>query len=167
MVTRIKRMLRHWLTPAWRTQLVFPARVMRTITEAIRQSETEHRGEIRFVVEASLDFMALMRNQTARERALEVFSHLGIWDTEHNNGVLVYLLLADHDVEIIADRGINSHVNRDEWQDICHDMENAFREKRFEEGVIAGINAIRGCLIRHYPGRDIKTNELADQPVVL
>jgi uncharacterized membrane protein YgcG len=167
MVTLIKRMLRHWLTPLWRTHQVFPPRVMRAITEAIRQSETRHRGEIRFVVEASLDFMAVVRNQSARERAIEVFSRLGIWDTEYNNGVLIYLLLADHDVEIIADRGINSHLGQEEWQAICRGMENAFREKRFEEGVIAGIQAVNEHLIRHYPGRNIRTNELPDQPVIL
>ena len=167
MVKTLTRIVRHTLTPAWRARQVFPPHVLQAIAEAIRLCETRHRGEIRFVVEAALDFLPLVRQQTARERAIEVFSQLGIWDTEHNNGVLIYLLLADRDVEITADRGINRHVGNEEWQILCQDMERAFSAQRYQEGVIQGIHAISAHLARHYPAQGAKTNELPDQPVLL
>ena len=140
---------------------------MRAIEEAIRASEATHHGQIRFAVEAALDVLPLLRNQSARGRAIDVFSLLRVWDTEHNNGVLIYLLLADRDVEIVADRGISSRVGQDQWERICREMEHAFREGRFEEGVLAGIRAVSAHLARHYPGQDKRRNELPDSPVVL
>ncbi len=167
MVEMMKRLLRHTLTPPWRVRQLFPARVMHAITTAIHQCETHHRGEIRFAVEASLDVPALLRKQTARERAIAVFAQLGVWDTEHNNGVLIYVLLADHDVEIIADRGINRHVGREAWEAICREMELDLRQQRFQEAMLHGIGAISAHLARHYPGQGENINELPDQPVVL
>jgi uncharacterized membrane protein len=140
---------------------------MRAIEEAIRASEATHHGQIRFAVEAALDVLPLLRNQSARGRAIDVFSLLRVWDTEHNNGVLIYLLLADRDVEIVADRGISSRVGQDQWERICREMEHAFREGRFEEGVLAGIRAVSAHLARYYPGQDKRRNELPDSPVVL
>jgi uncharacterized membrane protein len=163
----ITRLLRHTLTPPWRVRQLFPSRLMRTITTAIHQCETRHRGEIRFAVEASLDVPALLRKQTARERAIAVFAQLGVWDTEHNNGVLIYVLLADHDVEIIADRGINRHVGREAWETICREMELDLRQQRFQEAMLHGISAVSAHLARHYPGQGEKINELPDQPVIL
>jgi uncharacterized membrane protein len=138
---------------------------MKAIEAAIHASEQTHAGEVRFAVEAALHPRALVRGQSARERALEVFSRLRIWDTEHNNGVLIYLLLADKDVEIVADRGIHRKVG--DWEPICQLMETAFREGHFEQGVIAGINAVSEHLVRHYPRQGETRNELPDQPVVL
>jgi uncharacterized membrane protein len=140
---------------------------MRMIEQAIRESEATHNGQIRFAVEAALDIGPLLRNQSARERAIDVFSFLRVWDTEHNNGVLVYLLLADRDVEIVADRGIARRVAPEEWERVCRDMEAAFREGRFENGVIDGIRAVSAHLARHHPGTGGRPNELPDQPVVL
>lgn len=140
---------------------------MRAIEEAIRGSEATHDGQIGFAVEAALDVLPLLRNQSARGRAIDVFSLLRVWDTEHNNGVLIYLLLADRDVEIVADRGIFSRVARDEWEGICRDMEHMFREGRFEEGTLSGIRAVSAHLARHFPGQGRRTNELPDAPVVL
>ncbi|MDH4285099.1 MAG: TPM domain-containing protein, partial [Gallionellaceae bacterium] len=120
-----------------------------------------------FAVEASLDFTALHHNQTARERAIEMFSQLRVWDTEHNSGVLIYLLLADRDVEIIADRGIHARLGNAVWEAICRDMEASFREGRFEGGVISGIRAISNHLQQHFPARPVALNELPDKPVVL
>ncbi len=166
MVEMLKRLLRHTLTPPWRVRQLFPARVMHAITTAIHQCETHHRGEIRFAVEASLDVPALLRKQTARERAIAVFAQLGVWDTEHNNGVLIYVLLADHDVEIIADRGINRHVGREAWETICREMELDLRQQRFQEAILHGISAISAHLARHQPAQGENINELPDQPVV-
>jgi uncharacterized membrane protein len=159
------RIFRHLFSPSWRVRTAFPAHAMKAIEAAIKASENTHAGEVRFAVEAALHPIALARGQSARERALEVFSRLRIWDTEHNNGVLIYLLLAERDVEIIADRGIHQKVGG--WEPICRAMETAFREGRFEQGVIAGIGAVREHLVRHYPRQGGERNELPDQPVVL
>lgn len=161
------RMLRHLLTPHWRVRTAFPRHSLRAIEVAIRDSELHHRGQIRFAVEASLDFVHLLRNVSARHRAVEVFSHLHIWDTEHNNGVLIYLLLADRDVEIIADRGIHARVGAEPWEIICREMEAHFKNNRYEEGVIAGIKAVSKHLAHHYPGEGPRLNELPDTPVLL
>jgi uncharacterized membrane protein len=140
---------------------------MHAIERAIRDSEATHSGQIRFAVEAALDIGPLLRNQSARGRAIDVFSFLRVWDTQHNNGVLVYLLLADRDVEIVADRGISRHVAAEDWERICHDMEAAFRAGRFEDGVVGGIRAVSAHLSRHHPGTGARPNELPDAPVVL
>lgn len=167
MVTSLARVIRHLGNPPWRVRTAFPDRTMRVIEEAVRANEATHHGQIRFAVEAALDFLPLLRNQSARARAIDVFSLLRVWDTADNNGVLIYLLLADRDVEIVADRGISSRVGRDEWERICRAMEHAFREGRFEEGVLAGIRAVSAHLAREYPGGDKRRNELPDAPVVL
>ena len=119
------------------------------------------------MVEGALDGAPLFRNQPARERALDIFSHLRIWDTAHNNGVLIYLLLADRDVEIVADRGIDAHVGAAGWEKICVDMETAFRAGQFERGVIKGIEAVSQLLATHFPPQAGGRNELPDAPVVM
>src|SRR5918992_1161003 len=160
----MKRLLRHLFTGAWQVRRVFPPDVMKSIEAAIAAAEQLHHGEIRFAVEAGLDVLPLLNGQSARERAIQVFSDLRVWDTERNNGVLIYLLLADRDVEIVADRGIDARVGADGWESICHRMEALFRQSRFKAGVIAGIEAVSGYLARHYPRRDADTNELPDAP---
>jgi len=159
------RLFKHLVAGRLAVLRVLPPRAMRAIEQAIRESEAGHGGQIRFAVEPVLDFAALMRGQSARQRAIEVFSQLRVWDTEHNNGVLIYLLLADRDVEIIADRGIHARLGNAGWETVCREMEQAFRQGRFEEGVIAGIKAVSDHLQRHYPSR--QSNELPDKPVVL
>jgi uncharacterized membrane protein len=109
----------------------------------------------------------LFTGQTARDRALDVFSHLRIWDTAHNNGVLIYLLLADRDVEIVADRGIDAKVGRAGWQQICAAMEADFRGGNFSGGVIKGIAAVSRELAKYYPRQGAGPNELPDAPVVM
>lgn len=140
---------------------------MRAIERTIRESEASHGGQIRFAVEPALDFAALVRGQSARQRAIEVFSQLRVWDTEHNNGVLIYLLLADRDVEIVADRGIHARLGNAGWETICREMEQAFRQGRFEEGVIAGIRAVGGHLEKHFANRPAGPSELPDRPVII
>lgn len=163
-----QRIFKHLMTGNMAVRLAFPARSMDAIEQAIRETETRHGGQIRFAVEASLDFAALRRNQTAGERGIEMFSQLRVWDTEQNNGVLIYLLLADHDVEIIADRGIYARLGSAVWEEICHDMEAAFRLGQFEEGVIKGVHEVGSHLQRHFPKKSgLAENELPDKPVVL
>jgi uncharacterized membrane protein len=161
------RMLRHLSIPPWRLRLAFPAHTLRAIETAIRDSEATHAGQIRFAVENALNPLALWRHQIARERALEVFSQLRVWDTEQNNGVLIYLLLADHDVEIIADRGVHARVGGEAWEKICRKMEVLFRDGNIEAGVLHGVREVSMQLVRFYPSRGPGPNELANRPVVL
>jgi uncharacterized membrane protein len=141
---------------------------MAAITKAIQESERQHRGELRFAVEGVLDWSRLIRDESPEERALEVFSRLRVWDTAENNGVLIYLLLADHHVEIVADRGVHQRVGAQGWAAICHQMEQDFAAGRFEDGVKRGIQSVAGILIREYPATGTPNpNELPDEPVVL
>ena len=163
----IKRIGKHLLEHRWRVRREFPPRVLSAIEQAIKAGEATHSGQIRFVVEGALDGVPLFSNQPARERALDVFAHLRIWDTHHNNGVLIYLLLADRDVEIVADRGIDAKVGHAGWETICRAMETDFRAGRFEQGVIKGIEAVSRELARYFPHVAGGPNELPDKPVVI
>jgi hypothetical protein len=163
----IRRIGRHLLEHHWRVRRIFAPPVLVRIEAAIRAGEATHSGQLRFVVEGALDGLPLFRDQRPRERALDVFSHLRIWDTAHNNGVLIYLLLADRDVEIVADRGIDAYVGAAGWDKICRDMEAEFRNGRFEDGVINGIAAVSRELARHFPPQSPQRNELPDKPVVM
>jgi uncharacterized membrane protein len=140
---------------------------MPAIEQAIKRGEATHRGEIRFAAEDALDGPELLAGESARARAIEVFSELRVWDTEENNGVLVYLLLADHDIEIIADRGINARVTQQDWERICRRMEEELRRGGYEKAVVTGIEEASRLLARHYPPRPGDRNELPDAPVRL
>jgi uncharacterized membrane protein len=163
----IKRIGKHLLEHHWRVRRIFTGSVLASIEQAIKAAETGHSGQIRFVVEGALDGAPLFRGQSARGRALDIFSQLRIWDTAHNNGVLIYLLLADRDVEIIADRGIDAKVGAAGWEKICALMEAEFRQSNFEAGVIKGIEAVSRELARCFPANDVGRNELPDAPVVI
>src|SRR6201984_1428975 len=147
---RIKRTAKHLIEHHWRARRIFTRPVRAGIEQAIKTGEATHSGQVRFVVEGALDGAPLFRDQSARERALDVFAHLRIWDTEHNNGVLIYLLLADRKVEIIADRGIDVRVGEAGWQNICRDLETEFRRGQFEAGAIKGIEAVSRELAKHF-----------------
>ena len=151
----------------WQVKRAFPPDSLRAIEQAIKASETTHTGEIRFVIEGALETWPLLQGQTARERAIEVFSQQRLWDTEHNNGVLIYLLLADRDVEIVADRKIHALVGSQEWETICRGMETAFRQADFERGVVDGIQAVTRHLVKHFPASGANPNELPDTPMLL
>jgi uncharacterized membrane protein len=163
----IRRIGRHLLEYRWRLRRDFPPRVLAAIEQAVKAGEATHSGQIRFVVEGALDGAPLFRDQPARDRALDIFSQLRIWDTAHNNGVLIYLLLADRNVEIVADRGIDAKVGADGWEKICVEMESDFRAGNFQGGVIKGIDAVSRQLAAHFPAQPGSRNELPDKPVVL
>ena len=163
----MKRLLRHLFTDHAAARRAFPKPVLRAIGAAISNGELRHDGELRFVIEASLPYSYILGKRPARSRALDVFSQLRIWDTEHNSGVLVYVMLADRAVEIVADRGINARVKERTWQNICAAMQKAFRERQFESGALAGIEAVSDLLAEHFPPGTSNPNELPDEPVVL
>jgi uncharacterized membrane protein len=163
----IGRIGKHLLQHRWRERKIFTPKVLAAIEQAIKTGEATHAGQIRFVVEGALDGAPLFRNQAARERALDIFSQLRIWDTAHNNGVLIYLLLADRRVEIIADRGIDAKVGAAGWAKICADMQIDFKAGNFEAGVIRGIEAVSRQLAKYFPKHGGGVNELPDAPVVM
>jgi len=163
---KIIRFFKH-LGGAWQVRRHFPSAALKRIEDAIRSSEKTHSGELQFVVEAALHPYEALLGKTPRQRAIELFSRLGIWDTEQNNGVLIYLLLADHDVEIVADRGIHKHIGDHGWDAICRDMETAFREGQFEAGMLLGIRQISEVLHTHFPSDGSNINELPDKPLVV
>lgn len=163
----IQRTIKHLLASHWRVRRAFPPSSLAAVAAAIGIAEQGHDGEIRFAVEGSLDPGALWRGQTPRERAIEVFSTLRVWDTRHNNGILIYVLLADRAVEIVADRGIHVHEAPETWQAICRQIEAAFGRGDYEAGAKAGIEAVARVLRRHFARADVSGNELPDEPAVL
>ncbi|SDT03587.1 TPM domain-containing protein [Bradyrhizobium canariense] len=163
----IRRIGKHLLAHRWQARRLFPRKVLTAIEQAIKAGEATHSGQIRFVVEGALDGAPLFRDQPARDRAIDIFSQLRIWDTAHNNGVLIYLLLADHNVEIIADRGIDAKVGAAGWEKICAEMETDFKAGNFETGVIRGIGAVSRQLAKYFPAHGKGPNELPDAPVVM
>src|SRR5215472_18579641 len=164
---KITRLIRHLLTTRFGTRRHFPAPVLAAIEQAIKDCEARHAGEIRFVVETAFDFPELWHDLPPRRRALQVFGQLGVWDTAHNNGVLIYVLMADRVVEIVADRGIAARVPQAEWGAVCRQMEHHYRERRFREGSLAGILGVGALLGRHFPGKAGGGHELPEQPVLL
>jgi uncharacterized membrane protein YgcG len=163
----IQRIWCHFAMTQGRVNRAFPRATLSAIEQTIKASETGHLGEIRFVVEGALDTAPLFGGQSAKERALELFSKLRIWDTEHNSGVLIYLLLADRQVEIVADRGIHAKAGTHAWAAICGTMESAFKKSKFQDGVIQGIHAVTRQLTDHFPTAIGNRNELPDRPLVL
>jgi len=162
-----KRFLRHLATTNAQVNRAFPPAALNAIEQAINSSEASHTGEVRFVVEGALDGAPLFGGQTAKERALDLFSQLRMWDTEHNTGVLIYLLLADRAVEIVADRGIHAKAGPHTWVAICHEMEAAFKAAKFEGGAVNGIQAVTRQLVDHFPAGERNANELPDRPLVI
>ncbi|HLS86927.1 MAG TPA: TPM domain-containing protein [Burkholderiales bacterium] len=160
------RFFRHVLSLPGAVGRAFPASSLSRIEQAVAESENLHGGQIRFAVEAALEPAELLRGVSARERAIEVFSELRVWDTEANNGVLLYLLLADHDVEIVADRGYNGKVRPDEWEAVCREMEASLRGGRYEEAVLEGIRGIAELVAPHFPAGSGR-GELSDRPAVV
>jgi uncharacterized membrane protein len=146
----------------------FPRDSLKAIEAAVRECESRHSGEIRFAAESALHLPALWHGATARQRAIEVFSQLRVWDTEHNNGVLIYLLLADRAVEIVADRGVaGGRVPQSEWDTVCRRMSERFGAGDFQSGAIDGVRAVADILARYSPGERNSGNELPDAPVLL
>lgn len=164
----ITRIFKHLLHLPWLVHTKFSPQTLTKIEACIQKSESQHSAEIRFAVESSLGFFDLLQDISCFDWGVDVFSELRIWDTENNNGVLIFLLLADRKVEIIADRGFNDKIKKDEWTGICQIMEKSFGQHDFEMGVIEGINQITQILIKHYPvNKKGKADELSNKPVIM
>jgi uncharacterized membrane protein len=147
---------------------MFPARTLDAIEAAIGRAERNHAGEIRFAIETALTPLHILADLTPRARALEVFAQLRVWDTEGNNGVLIYVQIADRSVEIVADRGVARCVDQADWAAVCRMMEVHFRAGRFEAAAVAGVEAVGALLERHFPAAASPTgNQLPDRPTLL
>ena len=162
-----KRVIRHLFATQWKVKRAFPRKTLQLIEQEIQTSEVAHIGEIRFVVECALSGAPLYSGLSTRERAIDVFSHLRMWDTERRNGVLIYLLLADRSVEIVADRGVHAKTGAPAWEKVCLDMENEFHQGRFESGAINGIQAITQLMRQHFPTSNPSKNALPNKVVIL
>ena len=164
---QIGRLFRHLFATDWVTRRRFTPEVLARIEATIRDVESRHAGEIRFAIETAFDVPELWYGLSPRQRALEVFGQLGVWDTEGNNGVLIYVLLADRDVEIIADRAIAARVSQAEWDAVCRGVEEHYRAGRFGDGSEAGIRGVGELLAKHFPHRGGDRDEHPNQAVLL
>ena len=158
------RWLRHLFSTRWHMRRAFAPTTLDVIEVAVAASEQQHRGELRFALEASFDVTQLLQQLTSRQRAVQVFSALGVWDTEENNGVLVFVLLAENAVEIVADRGYANRVTTDEWQSACKLMSTRFADNDFAGGAKLGIEALTALMARAFPGNGRDANELPNRP---
>lgn len=159
------RLFRHLTATSWGLRRRFDAACLRAIEDAIVQCERTHGGEIRVAIEGKLELADLMRRVTSRERALQTFGQLRVWDTQDNNGVLVYVLWADRHVEIVADRGYNKLVSAAQWRDACRSMERLFMIGDSTQALVAGIREVSALMARYFPKVD--GDELPDHPILL
>ncbi|TFZ07002.1 TPM domain-containing protein [Ramlibacter henchirensis] len=168
MLRKLKRILKHrWVDEA-DTRRAVPSELVERLARRVAASEKRHTGEVRICVEAGLPLSYLWRDATPRERAIAMFSKLRVWDTEQNNGVLIYLLLAEHAIEVVADRGLANKVDPDTWQAIVRRMGEAFRQGQFEDGLTQALEEVSALLVEHFPLRpgQVDPNELPDEPVL-
>jgi uncharacterized membrane protein len=163
----IQRLLKHLFVPAWVVRRAFSKSDLLKIEKAIRDSERQHDGELRFVVEGGLPLSYLFLKRSSRRRAEDLFARLKVWDTERNSGVLIYVQLVSRHIDIVADRGIARKVEQAEWHAVCRAMEDAFRKGRYLDGSLEALERVTRILARHFPPRGANPNELPDKPVVL
>lgn len=164
-LTTFKRTLRHLTMTRWRMRAHFSEAAMQAITAAVRDSEQRHGGEIRVAIEADWPLAELWQKTTPRQRAVQVFAQLHVWDTAHRNGVLIYLCLADRDVEIVADRGLDSVVSAQEWEQVCRRIEQACAQGQYQAALCEAVRDTGELIARRYPAKD--RNEQPDRPVLL
>lgn len=157
--------MRHLMSTGWALRRAFNPPALAAIENAIHETEGTHGGEICFAIENSLNFIELWRGITPRDRAVDAFGHLRVWDTDQNNGVLIYVLWADHDVEIVADRAFRTKVSDQEWREVCQRMEQLFAQQQPQQAAVEGIQAVGRLIARHFPAGD--RDELPNQPVFL
>ncbi|CAN7188889.1 TPM domain-containing protein [Variovorax sp. LjRoot84] len=167
--SKLARLWRHRWIDAADVRRALPPEAIERLGRRVAASERRHSGEVRICVEAGLPMSYLWRGAPARERAIMMFGKLRVWDTADNNGVLIYLLMAEHAIEIVADRGIDAHVSAEEWAAMAQRMTAAFREGRFEDGLTQALEEMSALLVAHFPLAEDQAdrNELPDEPVIL
>ncbi len=163
---RLQRILRHRWMDDGDTRRAVPPELFKRLESYVGASEARHTGEVRMCVEAGMPSSYLWRGATARERAIALFGKLRVWDTEHNNGVLIYLLLAEHAIEIVADRGLNDRVTSAQWQAIAQHLAAALKAQKFEEGLTQALQEVSALLVQHYPlpAGQLRSNSLPNAP---
>lgn len=164
-MNKLLRIVRHHWTDERDVARALPPVALQRLQARVAASEKRHSGEIRVCVEPGLPLSYLWRGATARERALTMFGKLRVWDTEHNNGVLIYLLLAEHAIEIVADRGLTQRVPQSTWDTLVAGMRENFRAGRFEQGLAQAVDAVDGLLKAHFAlgAGQANPNELPDR----
>ena len=172
MISRIKRIFKHRWLDASAAQRAIPPAMLQRLQQQVAASEQHHSGEIRIYVEAGLPMSYLWRKastgQISRQRALAMFSKLRVWDTERNNGVLIYLLLIERVIEVVADRGLNDKVAPQVWQKMVSSMQQAFKQGDFEPGLTQALDQVSTLLVQHFPlaAGETNPNELPDRPLL-
>jgi uncharacterized membrane protein len=161
------RLIRHLLTTSASGRRAFPTATLQVIEQRIAEGESQHRAEIRLIVEPSLPLGSVLRRITSRERALALFAQYGIWDTEENCGMLVYINMADHKIEIVTDRGIGKKVAAEVWQAICNDMTQGFKQDAYLDSTLAALGKINALLQQHFPATGSRINQLPNRPLML
>ena len=167
MALYFRRAMRHLFHTTWTTRRWFPIEALGGLEQWVTASETEHHGEVQFVIESALDWKLALKGMPSRDRALEWFGHLQIWDTEQNTGILVYVLVADRDIEIVADRGIACCVSRETWDHICHAMSLAFHQGMYVEGLYEAMEEIHNLLVEHFPSHGVNIPNQIPNDVIL
>lgn len=164
---RFGRVLRHWRSTKSDAQRAFPESTLAAAAQAITAGEQTHRGELRFIVEKSLPTDEVWDGVTNRQRALALFADYGVWDTEDNCGVLIYVNLAEHKVDIVADRGIDRKIGAATWQAVCSTMTEGFKRGNYHDATLAAIEQVNTLLRTHFPAKGARPNELPDSPIML
>ncbi|HEY0061880.1 MAG TPA: TPM domain-containing protein [Telluria sp.] len=164
---RLQRQWRHWTTTSGHGRALFTEQALAALAQAITSGEQRHRGEVRLIVEHALPSEAIWADVTMRQRALALFAEYGVWDTEDNCGVLLYVNLAEHKVEIVTDRHIARKIDPSTWQQVCRTMTDGFAKGAFGASTLAAIEQVNGLLTTHFPASGARSNELPDRPIML
>jgi uncharacterized membrane protein len=164
---KFRRALRHWLTTRAEAERAFPEATLSALVDAIASGERIHRGEVRLVVEKALPVSAAWSGVSNRQRAVALFADYGVWDTEDNCGVLIYVNLADRKVDIVADRGIDRKIDAATWQAVCNTMTQGFARGDYHGATLAAVDQVNELLRQHFPSNGARPNELPDRPLML
>jgi len=170
-IPMLKRLVRHLFATQSSGRKAFPCATLQAIKEVIADGERVHRAEVKLIIEPGLAISDIIERRSSRDRAHDLFSQYRIWDTEENSGVLIYINLADHRVEIIADRGIACCVPPSAWQSICHTMTEGFTKEQYHESAITGLRRLNEILQQVFPESQKishpSPNQLSDAPILL
>ncbi|WP_050475783.1 TPM domain-containing protein [Herbaspirillum rhizosphaerae] len=166
-MAQFNRLLRHLFGTRSQARKLFPRATLQAVQAGIAAGEKQHRAEIRCIVEAALPLSAVLRGESSRARAHELFSHYRIWDTEENCGILIYINVADHKVEILPDRTVDKVLKRDDWHAVCQTMTRGFAGKKYHDSLLQALTQLNALLAEHFPDQDKHRNQLSDRPLML